>query len=267
MALRRKKVGADEKKMSLGEHLVELRKRLVIAGIAIILGAIAGWFLSDLVWDALRVPIMQIAEEQGREANINYGDITSAFDLKLQIAFFLAVIIASPIWLYQIWAFLAPGLTGKEKRYGVAFVFSAVPLFLLGAYAGWVVLPNIVRLMTSFAPREDAAFITARSYLDFTIKLMLVVGIGFVLPVFIVLLNFVGVLSAQAILKGWRIAVLVIVLFTAIATPAADLLSMFLLAIPMVVLYFLAAGIAYLHDRRALKRQDELFSEYDLEQQ
>lgn len=267
MALRRKTAGAEEKKMSLGEHLVELRKRLVIAGIAIVLGAIAGWFLSDLVWDALRVPIAQIAAEQGREANINYGDITSAFDLKLQIAFFLAVILASPIWLYQIWAFLAPGLTGKEKRYGVAFLFSAVPLFLLGAYAGWFVLPNIVRLMTSFAPQEDAAFITARSYLDFTIKLMLVVGIGFVLPVFIVLLNFVGVLSAQAILKGWRIAILVIVLFTAIATPAADLISMFLLAIPMIVLYFLAAGIAYMHDKRALKKQDEMLSEYDLEQQ
>lgn len=252
--------------MTLGEHLIELRKRLVIAAIAIVLAAVAGWLLSDLVWDALRVPITQIAVEQGREANINYGDITSAFDLKLQIALFLAVILASPVWLYQIWAFLAPGLTGKEKRYGVAFILSAVPLFLLGAYAGWIVLPNIVRLMTSFAPAEDAAFITARSYLDFTIKLMLVVGIGFVLPVFIVLLNFVGVLSAQAIIKGWRIAVLIICLFTAIATPAADLISMFLLAIPMVLLYFAAAGIAHLHDRRVAKAQSSLMAEYDLEQ-
>lgn len=253
--------------MTLGEHLIELRKRLVIAAIAIVLAAVAGWLLSDLVWDALRVPITQIAVEQGREANINYGDITSAFDLKLQIAFFLAVILACPIWLYQIWAFLAPGLTGKEKRYGVAFILSAVPLFLLGAYAGWLVLPNIVRLMTSFAPAQDSAFITARSYLDFTIKLMLVIGIGFVLPVLIVLLNFVGVLSASAIIKSWRVAVLVICLFTAIATPAADLLSMFLLAIPMILLYFAAAGIAYLHDRRVAKTQASLMAEYDLEQQ
>lgn len=264
MPPRSKTARSTEKTMSLGEHLIELRKRLVIAAIAIVLGATAGWFLSDLVWDALRVPITQIAVEQGREANINYGDITSAFDLKLQIAFFLAVILASPIWLYQIWAFLAPGLTGKEKRYGIAFILSAVPLFLLGAWAGWFVLPNIVRLMTSFAPAQDAAFITARSYLDFTIKLMLVVGIGFVLPVFIVLLNFVGVLSAKAIVKGWRIAVLVIILFTAIATPAADLVSMFLLAIPMVVLYFAAAGVAYVHDKRLKKTQDRLFAEYDL---
>lgn len=266
MAARSKSARSTEKKMSLGEHLIELRKRLVIAAVAVVLAAVAGWFLSDLVWDALRVPIAQIAEEQGREANINYGDITSAFDLKLQIAFFLAIILASPVWLFQIWAFLAPGLTGKEKRYGIAFLLSAVPLFLLGAYAGWMVLPNIVRLMTSFAPAEDSAFITARSYLDFTIKLMLVVGIGFVLPVFIVLLNFVGVLSAAAIIKGWRIAVLVIILFTAIATPAADLLSMFLLAIPMIILYFAAAGIAVIHDRRLAKHQGDMLAEYDLEQ-
>lgn len=256
---------ASEKRMSLGAHLVELRKRLFISAIAIVIGMVAGWLLSDFVWDALRVPIAQIAEEQGREANINYGDITSAFDLKLQIAFFLAVILASPIWLYQVWAFLAPGLTRREKNYGIGFVLSAVPLFLLGAYAGWLILPNIVRLMTSFAPQQDAAFIAARSYLDFTIKLMLVVGIGFVLPVLIVLLNFVGVLTAEAIIKGWRIAVLVIVLFTAIATPAADVLSMFLLAIPMVVLYFAAAGIALIHDRRRAKQQRGMLAEYELE--
>ena len=118
--------------------------------------------------------------------------------------------------------------------------------------------------MTSFAPQEDAAFITARSYLDFTIKLMLVIGIGFVLPVFIVLLNFVGVLSAQAILRGWRVAVLVITLFTALATPAADVISMFLLAVPMIILYFTAAGVAHMHDKRLAKRQAEMLSEYDL---
>lgn len=254
-----------ERRMSLGEHLIELRKRLFISAIAIVVGLIAGWFLSDFVWDALRVPIQQIAVEQGREANINYGDITSAFDLKLQIAFFISILIASPVWLYQVWAFLAPGLTGKERRYGVGFILAAVPLFLLGAYAGWLVLPNIVRLMTSFAPAEDAAFIAARSYLDFTMKLMLVVGIAFVLPVLIVLLNFVGVLSAKAIIKGWRVAVLVIVLFTAIATPAADVVSMFVLAIPMILLYFAAAFVAYLNDRRVLKREKSLIEQYNLE--
>jgi sec-independent protein translocase protein TatC len=111
--------------------------------------------------------------------------------------------------------------------------------------------------MTSFAPSDDATIITAKTYFDFVLKLVLVVGVAFVLPVFLVLFNFAGFLSAQSIIKSWRIAVLVITLFTAIATPAADVLSMFLLAIPMVLLYFAAAGIAWLHDRRKTKRTSE----------
>jgi len=130
-----------------------------------------------------------------------------------------------------------------------------VPLFLAGCYAGWFVLPHIVELMLGFTPAAAANFLDATTYYDFVLKLVLAVGVAFVLPVFLVLLNFVGVLSAAAIIKAWRVAILVIVLFTAIATPAADIVSMFVLAIPMVVLYFAAYGVAWLHDRRAAKRQ------------
>ncbi|MBK0419105.1 twin-arginine translocase subunit TatC [Leucobacter sp. CSA1] len=251
--------------MSLGEHLVELRKRLMIAAIAILVGLVAGWFLADWVWDMLRQPVIDIQEQQGRDATINYQDITSAFDTKLQIALFIAIIIACPVWLYQIWAFLAPGLTGKEKRYAIAFIGSAVPLFLGGAFAGWLVIPNIVRLLTSFAPEEDAAFINARQYLDFSVKLLLAVGVAFVMPVLLVLLNFLGVLRGMTLLKSWRVAILCIVLFAAMATPAADLLSMFLLALPIVLLYFGAVAIAILHDRRADKRRATELADYDLE--
>jgi sec-independent protein translocase protein TatC len=108
--------------------------------------------------------------------------------------------------------------------------------------------------MTSFAPQQDAALINAGNYFDFVLKLMIAIGIAFVLPVFIVLLNFAGVISANSIIKSWRLAILVIVLFTAIATPAADVVSMFLLAVPMIVLYFTAYGIALLHDRRVARR-------------
>lgn len=252
--------------MSLGEHLLELRKRLLISGIAIVVALVIGWFLRLWVWDFLRQPVYDIAEQQGRESAINYGDVTSAFDLQVQIALFLAVLIASPVWLYQTWAFFAPGLTKKEKRYALGFIGTAVPLFLAGVYAGWSVFPNIVRLLTSFAPAEDPTLLTARPYLDLAIKLMLAVGVGFVVPVFIVLLNFVGALSARSILKSWRIALLAIILFAAITTPAADILSMFLLAVPLVGLYFLAAGIAYLHDRRAAKRLSRDLAEYGIDE-
>ncbi|TFC79541.1 twin-arginine translocase subunit TatC [Cryobacterium cheniae] len=250
--------------MSLGQHLLELRKRLFLAAAGIVVGAIIGWFLSDMVWDALREPIYAIIEAQDRTAQLNYPDITSAFDLKLKIAFYVGLVVSSPIWLYQIFAFLVPGLTRIEKQYTFGFLFTAIPLFLAGCAAGWIVLPNIVGLMTSFAPAEDAALIVAQSYLDFVLKLMIAIGVAFVLPVFIVLLNLAGVISAQSIIKSWRIAVLLITLFTAIATPAADVISMFLLAIPMVVLYFAAYGIAYLHDRRAAKRARALEQELAL---
>ena len=240
--------------MSLGQHLLELRKRLFLAAAGILVGAIIGWLLSGFVWDALREPIYAIITAQDRNAQLNYPDITSAFDLKLKISFYVGMIISSPIWLYQIFAFLVPGLTRKEKQYTFGFFFTAVPLFFAGCLAGWYVLPHVVELMTSFAPQEDAALIVAQSYLDFVLKLVFAIGIAFVLPVFVVLLNFAGVISAQSIIKSWRMAILIIILFTAIATPAADVVSMFLLAIPMVVLYFAAYGIAYLHDRRIAKR-------------
>ncbi|KFF61037.1 preprotein translocase subunit TatC [Cryobacterium sp. MLB-32] len=250
--------------MSLGQHLIELRKRLFLAAAGILVGAVIGWFQADFVLDQLRAPITQIMEAQSRNAQINYPDMTSAFDLKLKIAFYVGLIISSPVWLYQIFAFLVPGLTRKEKAYTFGFFFSAIPLFLAGCAAGWFVLPHVVELLTSFAPAQDAALINAQSYFDFVLKLVLAIGIAFVLPVFIVLLNFTGVVSAQSIIKSWRIAILVIVLFTAIATPAADVVSMFMLAIPMVVLYFAAYGVAWLHDRRAAKRARSLEQELAL---
>jgi len=158
------------------------------------------------------------------------------------------------VWLYQVWAFFVPALMKKERRLALGFLAAAVPLFLAGVTAGWLVLPNIVILLTGFAPEQSATLLTAKVYLDFALKLVLAIGVGFVLPVFLVVLNFVGVLEAKSIIKGWRVAVIIIALFTAIATPAADVVSMVVLAIPMVILYFIAAGIAAIHDRRQAKR-------------
>lgn len=261
MAARARRASTREGKMSLGGHLVELRKRLYLAALFIVLGTVVGWFVSDYLLALLRDPIYLVAETQDRVATINYNSISSAFDLKLQVAFTVGIVISSPFWLYQIWAFFMPGLTKREIRYTLGFMFSAVPLFILGCAAGWYVYPHIVALMTSFAPSEDTTILEAKIYFDFVLKLVIVVGVAFVLPVFLVLFNFAGILSAKSILKSWRIAVLLIALFTAIATPAADVMSMFLLAIPMVFLYFLAAGIAWLHDKRTSKNQAQLDAE------
>ncbi|NYD66136.1 sec-independent protein translocase protein TatC [Agromyces atrinae] len=251
-----------EKRMSLGAHLVELRRRLFAAAIAIVVGGIIGWILTDLfIWDAIQEPVSKVAEARDGATGIIFPTITSAFDLRLQIALTVGIVVSSPVWLYQIFAFFVPGLNRREKRYTFAFLFSAVPLFFAGCAAGWFVLPNIVRIMTSFVPEGAASLLTAREYFDFVLKLVVAIGVAFVVPVFIVLLNFVGVWSAAAIIKAWRVAILVIVLFTAIATPSADVISMFLLAIPMIGLYFAAWFIAYLHDRRVAKRAAELDAE------
>lgn len=249
-----------EKRMSLGAHLVELRKRLFRSAIAIVVGMAIGWWLTDVVvWEAIQEPVNRVVEAQQGEGagstGIIFPTISSAFDLRLQIAFTLGIVLSAPVWLYQVFAFLVPGLNRRERRFTFAFFATAIPLFFAGCAAGWFVLPNIVKLMTSFVPEGAETLLTAKEYIDFVLKLVVAIGIAFVVPVFIVLLNFAGILSAASIIKSWRIAILVIVLFTAFATPSADIVSMFMLAIPMVGLYFAAYGIAFLHDRRAAKRE------------
>nr|WP_308215109.1 twin-arginine translocase subunit TatC [Okibacterium sp. HSC-33S16] len=250
-------------RMSLGEHLVELRKRLFIIAAGVVVAMIAGFIFSEWAIDQMAAPITEIADDRG-QALLNFDAVTGAFDLRMKVALTLGIVVSSPIWLYQIWAFLVPGLTRKEIGYALGFLLSAVPLFLAGCAAGWWVMPHIVELMVGFTPADASNFFNAGIYFDFVLKLLLAVGIAFVVPVFLVLLNFVGVLSAASIIKSWRIAILVIVLFCAVATPAADVISMFVLAVPMVVLYFAAYGIAWIHDRRAAKRQAALDAELAL---
>ena len=245
--------------MSLAEHLIELRKRLTISAIVILLGAIGGFFLAPFVIDGIRTPINEIAEQ--RNAQIVYTGVTESFDLRILIAVTIGLIVTSPIWLYQIFAFLVPGLTGREKKYTFGFFFSAVPLFLAGGATGWLLFPHMVVLLTSFSNYEDATLLSARPYYDFVAKLVLAIGIAFVLPVFLVLLNFIGILSAGTILRGWRVALLVIFVFCALATPSADIVSMFLLAIPMTLLYLAAGAVAWVHDRAVARREAALAAE------
>jgi sec-independent protein translocase protein TatC len=246
--------------MSLANHLIELRRRLGRAALAVVLGTVAGWLLSDGLLAAIRMPVELAAQEQNRFASLNYDSVTGAFDLKVQIAFTIGIVISSPIWLYQIWAFFIPGLTRKEIKYSLGFFLSAVPLFVAGCAAGTFVFPHIVQVLTGFVPTEDSSILRATDYFTFILKLTIAVGVAFVLPVFIVLLNFMGVISAKGIIGSWRVALIAIVLFSALTTPSADVVSMFVLAIPMVALYAVAAGIATVRDRSIARATRELVS-------
>jgi sec-independent protein translocase protein TatC len=260
MAKRPRKGGDPERRMSLAEHLIELRRRLTIAAVALIIGAIVSFFFSKYVIDFLVLPIDAAAQD--RDIHLSYTTVTEQFDLRFQIAFAMSILLTSPVWLYQILAFFVPGLTKREKRYTLGFFFTAVPMFLAGGFVGLLIFPHMIALLTSFDSTAVAVTnLSARPYYDFIVKLVLAVGVAFVLPVFLVLLNFLGVISAKAILKGWRVAILIITLFCATATPAADLVSMFLLAIPMVILYFTAALVALWHDRGVARREAQLESE------
>jgi sec-independent protein translocase protein TatC len=240
--------------MPLLGHLIELRRRLLVAAVGLLLGGVVGWFLSADVLAALRAPLLDFARSTHHLATLNFDSVSGAFDLRFRIALYLGLALSSPVWLYQIWAFIVPALTRRELKYAIAFIGTAIPLFIGGCVSGWLVVPHMVLLLTSFAPAGSASLVQASDYFDFVLKLVLAIGIAFVLPLFLVLLNFVGILAARTILHGWRVAVLGVVGFTALVTPSADVISMCLLALPMLGLYFGAAGVAALHDRRAAKR-------------
>lgn len=244
-----------DKRMSLGQHLIELRKRLVISAIGLVVGMVVAFFLAAPIIAMLTVPINVIAERTGKAA-LNFDTVTGGFDLQIRIAFAVGLLLSSPVWLSQIWLFIAPGMTRKEVRYTVGFLGAAIPLFFAGAYAGWLVMPHIIEIMSTFVPQGAANFFNYSYYYDFVLKLLLVVGVAFVLPVFLVLLNVAGIMSGKAILKGWRVAIIAITLFTALATPSADVISMFLLAVPMLFLYFAAVAVALLFDRRRARLAD-----------
>jgi sec-independent protein translocase protein TatC len=241
--------------MSLGAHLVELRKRLMYAALALVVGMVVAFIVADPVIHFITEPIRIITEKRGDDFSaLNFGTVTAAFDMRMRIAFSIGLFISAPVWLWQVWAFIMPGLTRKEVKYTVGFVLAAVPLFFAGCYLGVMIMPHVIELMWSFTPDGATNFYYAQEYYDFVFKLMIVIGVSFVLPVFLVALNFAGVMSGRAILKGWRIAILIATIFAALATPAADVVSMLMLAGILIVLFFAAAGLSLLFDRRKRKR-------------
>lgn len=243
--------------MSLGAHLIELRKRLFIAAAALVVGMIVAFIVTEPVIELLSVPIRTIAEQQGREyTGLNFTTVTSGFDLRMRIAFAIGLLISAPVWLWQVWAFIMPGLTKKETQYTWGFLGAAIPLFFGGCTVAFFVLPHVIEIMAGFVPTGMAQFFDYSSYYDFVFKFLIVVGIAFVLPVFLVALNLAGVVSGREILKGWRVAILVCTIFAAITTPPADVFSMLLLMASMIVLYFAATLVSMLFDRRKRKRED-----------
>ena len=234
--------------MPVAFHLREARTRVVRAAVALVVGVIAGYVLADPILDILRWPVEVLA--QSSDASLNYDTVTGAFDLKLKIALFAGIVLSSPVWLFELVRFISPGLTRRERRYSFGFFFAALALFAVGSASGALLFPHMVQLLTSFAASDDSTILNASYYVDFVVKLVVATGVAFVIPVIGVLLNFLGIVSARSLMSSWRIILVGIVVFSALVTPSADVMSMFLIALPMAALFGAALLIAHLHDRR-----------------
>lgn len=253
--------------MSLGSHLRELRVRLSWSAGFLVAGTVAGWFLFDPVFKILQQPLIEVTEERGIQAVVNFGTVVSAFDLRIQVSIFLGVLMTAPIWLWNFWAFIAPGLKRREKRFAIGFVAAALPLFLSGTLLAWTSLPGFVVILIGFTPEGSTNVINASEYVLFAIRILLIFGLAFVMPVVLVLLNFAGLATGKGILKSWRFAVFLIAVVSALATPVAEPMTMFLMMAPLTALYFIAVGIAIANDKRRERKLEKLggVSELELE--
>ena len=236
--------------MPLLDHLRELRNRVILAVAGIAVASVLGWFLYTPLFEALQRPILDIAAQRDAQVVINFAGVATSLDMQIKVALFAGVIVSSPWWIYQLWAFIGPGLTRRERRYTLGFVAAAVPLFLIGTGVGWWILPRAVAILTSFTPQGAANIIDAQSYLGFVMRMILAFGLAFLLPIAMVGLTMAGLVRARTWLAGWRWAVMGTAVFAAAITPTSDALTMFILMVPMVVLYFGAVGVGSLADRR-----------------
>ncbi|MFJ3233157.1 twin-arginine translocase subunit TatC [Streptomyces sp. NPDC086787] len=278
----RKQERDPEGRMPLADHLRELRNRLAKAMLAIVVVTIlAAFFYNDII-NYLTKPILdsvgchktfsELAQggDDKKCAQITINGLLAPFTLALQVSLTAGVVFASPVWLYQLWAFVAPGLHRHEKKYAYAFVFTGVPLFLGGAYFAYAVLPTTAEVLIQFTPNVRITnLLPLDDLLQLVTRMVLVFGISFELPLLLVMLNLTGVITGRRMLGWWRGMILGITIFAAVATPSTDPLSMLALAGPICVLYFGAVAFSLVNDKRRRRREadgpgDDEASDLDL---
>jgi sec-independent protein translocase protein TatC len=249
------------KEMSLIEHLRELRSRLFKASVAIVIGTVAAWGFYPQIFDILSQPVNEIVEKaqaNGRDVRLVLGGVADAFILQIKVSVVTSLLVTCPIWIYQVWRFITPGLYRKEKLRAYLFAAVATPLFVGGAVLAYLLLPLGLSILFGFTPLGVGNYVPVDRYLSFFLRMVLVFGISFLTPLFIVMLNIFDMLEAKAITSRWRVVVLGVFAFAAVATPTGDPVNMTLLAAPVLLLISIATFIAWLNDkRRARKRKDD----------
>ncbi|MGH3499181.1 MAG: twin-arginine translocase subunit TatC [Nocardioidaceae bacterium] len=240
--------------MTLMEHLRELRRRLVISVLAITIASIGAWFFYTQLFHLLTQPfydaIIPLARSRHLNVDLALFGITDPFTLRLKVTFVTGLIVSSPIWLYEIWAFVAPGLHRAEKRWTAIFAGFAGPLFIGGVVIGYYILPKGINILIGFSPGRVNNIVTLSGYLSFVLRMLLVFGVAFEIPLFVVLLNLAGIVKGRQLgtARPWIITLTFV--FAAVATPSTDPISMLFLAIPMTILFLVSEVIARMVDRR-----------------
>jgi sec-independent protein translocase protein TatC len=245
-----------EGRMPLMDHLRELRNRVVKAALALAAGMAVGFIFFDQAWAFIERPLCHttINGHSGcATPGTNQLILNSPLDpfyLRVKVAFIVGVILSSPVWLYQLWSFIAPGLYAREKRWGHIFLATAVPLFLLGSALAYVSLGRSMHYLLGLTPHGVGNYIQVDLYLSFVMTMLLAFGIAFEVPLLIVMLNLAGILTHERFRKWRRVLIFVVFVIAAIANPSPDPITMLILGGACAALVEVAEFIIWRHDRR-----------------
>ncbi|MET7968847.1 twin-arginine translocase subunit TatC [Micromonospora sp. NPDC005305] len=244
---------AADGSMTLIEHVRELRNRLFRASLAVVGGLIVGFWLADPVFLLLKRPYCRLPDTTnalGQCQDLLALAPTTGFVLKLKLALWLGLIIGGPVWLYQLWAFIAPGLHRHERKWAYVFVAIAAPLFAAGAVLAYFVVDKGLSFLMESGVGGLSNQFEVSAYIGFITNMILLFGVAFEFPLILLMLNFTGVASARRLLSWWRVVIFVSFAFAAIATPDPGPFGMTLLATALSLLYFVAVGVAFINDKR-----------------
>jgi sec-independent protein translocase protein TatC len=247
---------AADGSMTLIDHVRELRNRLFWASLGVVAGLIVGFIVSGWVFDILKEPYCSldtswVVNSSGqRVCNFVVLGVVDPLILKLKIALWVGLILGAPVWLYQLWAFIAPGLHRHERKWAYVFVAIAAPLFAGGAVLAYFVVKHSLAFIQEAGILGVTSQLEVGAYIGFVTNMLLLFGVAFEFPLVLLMLNFTGVVSASKLLSWWRVVVFLSFAFAAIATPDPGPFGMSLLAACMIVLYLIATGVAFINDKR-----------------
>ncbi|HVO57408.1 MAG TPA: twin-arginine translocase subunit TatC [Dongiaceae bacterium] len=241
--------------MTFFEHLIELRKRIINAGVAVFLGAMIGWFVAPRFVNFITIPIQVALKAHNLNPQLVYTGPTDYLSLLIKLSIYIGIVLASPVILYQIWLFVAPALYKNEKSAVTGFLFSTVFLFLAGiAFAYFLALPHILNFLVGFQG-PVVPLIKIDDYFDLVLLVIVALGLVFELPVLIFFLTLFGIVTPKFLIQNTKYAVLVITVVAAIVTPTPDAVTMLLVMGVMTVLYFIGVGVSWMVVAKRARRE------------